>query len=91
MNKREFVIWGLYILLTIIFAVCVEFPKDAKFGSFYSNPSIGFDLYAIFQNVMVMIYIGFGFLMVFLKTHSWSAVGYNLIVACWSIPFTILF
>jgi len=32
-----------------------------------------------------MIFIGFGFLMVFLKSHNWSSIGYNYLIACWAI------
>ena len=38
-----------------------------------------------------MIFIGFGFLMTFIKFHSWSAVGFNLLIATWSIQISILF
>jgi hypothetical protein len=31
-----------------------------------------------------MIYIGFGFLMVFLKTGSWTAVGFNYLLSAWA-------
>lgn len=41
--------------------------------------------YAMFQDVHIMIFIGFGFLMVFLKNHSWSSVGFNYLIACWAI------
>jgi ammonium transporter Rh len=37
-----------------------------------------------------MIYIGFGFLMVFLRTHSWTSVGYNFIIAAYAAQLTIL-
>jgi ammonium transporter Rh len=46
--------------------------------------------YPIFQDVHVMIFIGFGFLMVFLKTHSWTSVGYNFLIASWALQITIL-
>ena len=46
--------------------------------------------YPIFQDVHVMIYIGFGFLMVFLKKHCWTSVGFNFIVAAWSMQLAIL-
>jgi ammonium transporter Rh len=39
------------------------------------------DDYGVFQDVQVMIFIGFGFLMVFLKSYSWSAVGFNFLTA----------
>jgi len=38
-----------------------------------------------------MILIGFGFLMTYLKTHSWTSVGLNYFVASWAIQVGILF
>lgn len=37
-----------------------------------------------------MIYVGFGFLMVFLKQHCWTSVGYNFIIAAYAAQLTIL-
>lgn len=37
--------------------------------------------YPMFQDVHVMIYIGFGFLMTFLKKYGYGAVGYNFFTA----------
>jgi len=37
-----------------------------------------------------MIFIGFGFLMVFLKTHSWTSVGYNFLIASYALQITII-
>lgn len=37
-----------------------------------------------------MIFIGFGFLMVFLKTHSWTSVGFNLIIAAYALQISII-
>ena len=39
------------------------------------------DFTAVFQDVHVMIFIGFGFLMTFLKKYGFSAVGYNFLLA----------
>lgn len=44
----------------------------------------------MFQDVHVMIFIGFGFLMVFLKTHSWTSVGFNMLIATYVLQITIL-
>jgi ammonium transporter Rh len=44
----------------------------------------------MYMDVHVMIFIGFGFLMVFLKSYSWSAVGINLLIAAWSLEFCVL-
>ena len=46
--------------------------------------------YPVFQDVHVMIFIGFGFLMVFLKTHSWTSVGFNFLIASWALQISIL-
>ena len=37
-----------------------------------------------------MMFIGFGFLMVFLKKHMWSSAGFNFVVAAWCIQMGIL-
>lgn len=37
-----------------------------------------------------MVYIGFGFLMVFLKNHSWTSVGFNFIISAYVLQITIL-
>jgi len=47
--------------------------------------------YSMWMDVHVMIFIGFGFLMVFLKTHCWSSVGINYICAAWCIQCGIVF
>ena len=38
-----------------------------------------------------MVFIGFGFLMVFLKTFSWSAVGFTYIWSAFAIECYVLF
>ncbi|NP_075411.2 ammonium transporter Rh type A precursor [Rattus norvegicus] len=40
-----------------------------------------FQLYPLFQHVHVMIFVGFGFLMTFLKKYGFSGVGFNLFLA----------
>jgi ammonium transporter Rh len=49
------------------------------------------DKYPCFQDVHVMIFVGFGFLMVFLKNNSWTSIGFNYLIACWAIQITILY
>jgi len=36
-----------------------------------------------------MIFIGFGYLMVFLKHYSWTSVGMNYYIAAWSVELCI--
>lgn len=49
------------------------------------------NFYGMFMDVHVMIFIGFGFLMVFLKTHSWSSICMNYIAAAWALQLNIIF
>lgn len=46
--------------------------------------------YPQFQDIHIMIFVGFGFLMCFLKSHNWSSIGYNYLIAAWAIQITIL-
>uniref|UniRef100_A0A8D0DCM9 Rh family C glycoprotein n=1 Tax=Sander lucioperca TaxID=283035 RepID=A0A8D0DCM9_SANLU len=46
--------------------------------------------YPSFQDVHVMIFIGFGFLMTFLKRYSFGAVGFNFLIAAFGIQWALL-
>ncbi|XP_072529748.1 ammonium transporter Rh type C-like 2 [Salminus brasiliensis] len=46
--------------------------------------------YPSFQDVHVMIFVGFGFLMTFLKRYSFGAVGFNFLVASFGIQWALL-
>ncbi len=43
------------------------------------------DKYPLFQDIHIMIFVGFGFLMVFLKNNSWTSIGFNYLIASWAI------
>ena len=44
----------------------------------------------MFLDVHVMIFVGFGFLMTFLKRYGFSSVALNLLVSAFSIQWAIL-
>ena len=84
----------LITIILILYGTCTEFPVDALPGpnnNLTPNPYQSYDAYAIFTGIHVMIFIGFGFLMVFLKTHSWTAVGFNYLASAYVILIAILF
>ncbi|XP_068676167.1 ammonium transporter Rh type B-like isoform X3 [Montipora capricornis] len=82
------------ILLIVLFSVLVDYSnhalpphnrKDATGVSQNTSDTISNNditvYYPMFQDVHVMIYIGFGFLMTFLKKYGYGAVGYNFFTA----------
>jgi len=81
--------------IILIYAYCVDYadwgtPKSAGKNADKAAKKIQ-HTYPFFQDVHVMIFIGFGFLMTFLKHYSWSAVGINFILGAWVIQIAIIF
>ena len=59
----------------------------------YENPPVQGDVeyfYTFFQDVHVMMFIGFGFLMTFLRRYSFSSVSFNFLVAAFVLEWAIL-
>ncbi|XP_034555830.1 ammonium transporter Rh type A [Notolabrus celidotus] len=83
----------LEIVTIILFAVFVVYD-DGKHHGHASNGTqheeAPMDLYPMFQDVHVMIFIGFGFLMTFLKRYGFSSVGINLLLAAFGLQWGLL-
>lgn len=47
-------------------------------------------VFPMWQDINVMTFIGFGLLKVFLRTNSWTAVGFNMLIACMACQWAIL-
>jgi ammonium transporter Rh len=73
--------------MLILYYNCTEYSQniDVVIGGDTSVQTF----YGHYTDVAFMIFIGFGFLMTFMKQYSYSAVCYNLIISCvvyqWSI------
>ncbi|KAF3850018.1 hypothetical protein F7725_019737 [Dissostichus mawsoni] len=87
----------LEIITIILFAVFVVYDdgKSDDHNGKASNKSdhkepMPMDLYPMFQDVHVMIFIGFGFLMTFLKRYGFSSVGINLLLAAFGLQWGLL-
>ncbi|XP_034377665.1 ammonium transporter Rh type A isoform X1 [Arvicanthis niloticus] len=82
---------GLEVVMIVLFGLFVEYEtqqnapqQNASQQGNTSSPSKEdqyFQLYPLFQDVHVMIFAGFGFLMTFLKKYGFSGVGFNLFLA----------
>lgn len=44
----------------------------------------------MFMDLHVMVFVGFGFLFTFLKTHSWTGIGYTFVISAWVLELTIV-
>ncbi|XP_066532501.1 ammonium transporter Rh type A [Hoplias malabaricus] len=86
----------LELITIILYALFVSYDdgkssghhgKDNSSAEHSENPVA---LYPMFQDVHVMIFIGFGFLMTFLKRYGFSSVGVNLLLAAFGLQWGLL-
>ena len=80
------------LIFLCLFGSLVRYGEDAgKAGSEGANSGDKLNnFYPMFQDVHVMIFVGFGFLMLFLKNYGFSAVSYNFLLAAFIIQYSIL-
>ena len=95
LGRQEFVVFASQAICILCYGLFTEFgeyadplttPEDEEASALLLH-----DRYPLFQDVHIMIFVGFGFLMVFLKNHSWTSVGFNYLIAAWAIQIAILF
>ncbi|RCN49840.1 rhesus blood group-associated glycoprotein [Ancylostoma caninum] len=90
-QKHQFTI--LLTLFQIVFMVLFGlFGKyDAATMPDGSEDSVPMAVkYPLFQDTHVMIFIGFGFLMTFLKRYGFSAISINMLLACFTIEWGMI-
>ncbi|NWU92897.1 RHAG protein, partial [Upupa epops] len=69
----------LQVIIIVLFGIFVEYKSGNQRT-----------IYAVFQDVHVMIFIGFGFLMTFLKKYGFSSVGINMLIAALGLQWGVL-
>ncbi|EFP05599.1 CRE-RHR-2 protein [Caenorhabditis remanei] len=88
LHRRQFAIIAgiMQTLFIVLFAKYVKYidPLDDS-RRVYSGTD-----YPLFQDVHLMIFVGFGFLMAFLKRYGFSAVSVNLLLSAFVIQFAML-
>ncbi|CAH7221187.1 ammonium transporter Rh type A [Phodopus roborovskii] len=73
---------GLEVVMIVLFGLFVEYETVQQVNATRSTKTDQFlHLYPLFQDVHVMIFVGFGFLMTFLKKYGFSGIGFNLFLA----------
>ncbi|XP_067874171.1 ammonium transporter Rh type C-like 2 [Heterodontus francisci] len=90
-------IWQLVMI--ILFGVFIRYDEesDAHWIVTRISQNITSDLendfyfrYPSFQDVHVMVFVGFGFLMTFLKRYGFGSVGFNFLIASFSLQWALL-
>jgi len=85
----------LQVIIVVLFALFVRYdPELAQRspGSVVNGSDQIRNKYPMFQDVHVMIFVGFGFLMTFLKKYGLSAVSLNLMCSALAIEvFTLVY
>ncbi|XP_027004643.1 ammonium transporter Rh type B [Tachysurus fulvidraco] len=86
----------LEVILIILFGVLVEYNEDTDARKWNKDNKTDdmknefYYRYPSFQDVHVMIFIGFGFLMTFLQRYGFSSVGFNFLIAAFSLQWATL-
>lgn len=90
-TNRSFVIGAavLQVVLFFLYGFCTDYDQEALPTGTTVNQNVR-QFYGVFQDVHVMIFIGFGFLMTFLRRYAWSSLGFNFFIAVLAIQVSII-
>ena len=98
-HRKQFVAFAavFQILLLVLFSTFTKYGDSSLAstnkvvnGTVVSVQSEVDHLYPFYQDVHVMIFIGFGFLMTFLKKYTFSSVGFNFLIATFAIQWSMI-
>ncbi|KAG7385776.1 hypothetical protein PHYBOEH_008902 [Phytophthora boehmeriae] len=79
------------VVCLIFFAIKFDIANSNNLDSETETEDLRLrDYYAMYMDVHVMIFVGFGFLMTFLRKYSFSAVSINFVVAVMSLQWGII-
>jgi len=89
--SRTFVLATLVleVALCFFYGFFTDYDQEALPTGATTNENVR-QFYGTFQDVHVMIFIGFGFLMTFLHAYSWSSLGYTMFLGALAIQTSIL-
>ncbi|XP_067011884.2 ammonium transporter Rh type B [Anabrus simplex] len=92
-QRRDVILFlVIQVVMLVLFVVGTRYDDeaDARTAEDKKTPGIVAQYYPMFQDVHVMIFVGFGFLMTFLKKYGYSSVGFNMLVAALMVQWAIL-
>ncbi|KAK6758174.1 hypothetical protein RB195_015784 [Necator americanus] len=77
------------ILFMVLFGLFGKYDANTMPGGSEDSSYMAVK-YPLFQDTHVMIFIGFGFLMTFLKRYGFSAISVNMLLACFTIEWGMI-
>ncbi|XP_059501423.1 ammonium transporter Rh type A isoform X3 [Stegostoma tigrinum] len=84
---------ALEAVIIILYGLFITYDDGANSRLVHNNTDKlehFYKIYPSFQDVHVMIFVGFGFLMTFLKKYGFSSVGFNLLIAAFGLQWGTL-
>nr|AGA93879.1 RhBG [Porichthys notatus] len=93
--KLPLICFILEIILIILFGALVQYDSEVDAKEWHHMNHTDYDndfyyRYPSFQDVHVMIFVGFGFLMTFLQRYGFSSVGFNFLIASFALQWATL-
>ncbi|XP_029001108.1 rh family, C glycoprotein a [Betta splendens] len=90
-------VWEMAMVVLFGIFVRYNYEADAHWEDYRKSHNISSDIendfyyrYPSFQDVHVMIFVGFGFLMTFLKRYSFGGVGFSFLIAAFGLQWALL-
>lgn len=83
MRKLGALLIALQVAILVAYGFFVRYEKTTDGEALHNT-------YPYFQDVHLMIFIGFGYLMTFLRRYGYGAVGFNMLLAAVAIELSIL-
>nr|XP_034955006.1 ammonium transporter Rh type B isoform X1 [Zootoca vivipara] len=89
----------LQFLTILLFALFVQYDAETSSNLWHDELALRnkshlqnefYMRYPSFQDVHTMIFVGFGFLMTFMKRYSFGGVAFNFLIAAFAIQWSIL-
>ena len=78
-GKFQVIMFLFQVVMFVLYGALMEYEESLE-----SLPAFG-----LFQNVQVMIFVGFGFLMTFMRRYGWGATGFTMLFALVAAQFSI--
>uniref|UniRef100_A0A673J1B8 Ammonium transporter Rh type A-like n=1 Tax=Sinocyclocheilus rhinocerous TaxID=307959 RepID=A0A673J1B8_9TELE len=88
-SRLPLVAFLLETIFLLLFVIFVKIEQHEQFGR-ESASKLFISSYAEFQDVHVMIFMGFGFLATFLVRYGFSGSGFNVLLAAMAIQWAVL-